>query len=702
MVQNQANWPIFRNGVVAALRESSGLIRRVLRDTGARVAQNQEGGAGPANPQLISKALRWMDLHHEQWVQAYPGYLLQAFSEVLEFDPYSQDDEVISGLGDIDLHTTFSIQSKSDLMHVHRTLEAAVENALERLDGLVSAARGYDYIRSNRNPLRPENYLHAMQKMLEASEGEEIVRVLILKSFAAALAPVLNRTYFLLTNQMSEAGIESVQKRATGFGAMTTGFGDVSYLQANAIDPAAERLLTREELLEGLGADAAHYMLKSKKLLQAGAQERADSDAVAPPAPPQSSARHMPPQQAPSPTSTTASMGDEVGEGKLSSLQDLLLAVVRDVAHLQPLKEIVAQLQPCLRRLVQNDPAFLRDAHHPARLFLSKVQAVAKQFPHVDSPGCQDFLRRVASISATGRLAQARSAEPFKLAYAQLQAGEMGTAAVTTVQASQAAARTHHSGQPAAAKPAPSPQAQALFDAVVTRAQALPFFAAADPWVQKFIAGPWAKVIVRAILRQEPQQGAGLDVQTLLAKDPKGYAALVPLLLTSVQKQYLQQAEPGLLHSIAEMHQKLHVGLLSVGVDRNQAESVIAKIKKLHQQALAAAAAAAPAGATAAAQSHGSTLPKLTHEHMADQQAPSSEALPAEGTGQLPDALQQMQVGQWYMIGETGQPLRTQLTWANPERGLMMFTSADGSNQTMTYRRLVQLYQQGHFTALNE
>lgn len=699
MVQNQANWQIFRNGVIAALRESSGLIRRVLRDTGARVAQNQEGGAGPANPQLISKALRWMDLQHEQWVQAYPGYLLQAFSEVLEFDPYSQDDEVISGLGDIDLHTSFSIQSKSDLMHVHRTLDAAVENALERLDGLVSAARGYDYIRSNRNSLRPENYLHAMQKMLEASEGEEIVRVLILKSFAVALAPALNRTYFLLSNQMSEAGIESVQKRATGFGAMTTGFGDVSYLQASAADPAAERLLTREELLEGLGADAPHYMLKGKKPRQAvQAQTLAEPGVAASPVPPQGGGPAAPPQQAPRPSPPATAPTDSSEQGRLNSLQDLLLSVVKDVAHLQPLKEIVAQLQPCLRRLVQNDPAFLRDSHHPARLFLSKIQAAAKQFPHVESPGCQDFLRRVASISATGRLAQARSAEPFKLAYAQLQAGEMGVAAVTTTQAPQATARAPSSSQPAAAKPAPSPQAQALFDAVVARAQALPFFAAADPWVQKFIAGPWAKVIVRAILRQEPQQAAGADVQTLLAKDPKGYAALVPLLLTSVQQQYLRQAEPGLLHSIAEMHQKLHVGLLSVGVDRSQAESVVAKIRKLHHQALAAAA---PAGASAAAQPDGSTLPKLTHEHTAPD-APAPEALPNEGTGQLPEALQNMRVGHWYMIGETGQPLRTQLTWANPERGLMMFTSADGSNQTMTYRRLVQLYQQGHFMALDE
>lgn len=696
MVQNQANWPIFRNGVVAALRESSGLIRRVLRDTGARVAQNQEGGAGPGNPQLISKALRWMDLQYEQWVQAYPGYLLQAFSELQEFDPYSQDDEIISGLGDIDLHTTFSIQSKSDLMHVHRTLEAAVENALERLDGLVSAARGYDYIRSNCNPLRPENYLHAMQKMLEASEGEEIVRVLILKSFAAALAPALNRTYFLLTNQMSEAGIESVQKRATGFGAMTTGFGDVSYLQASATAPAAERLLTREELLDGLGADAAHYMLKGKKPRQAAtAQDHAEPGAVASPAPSQEPARPAPPQQAPRPAQAAAPMG-EAEQGKLDSLQDLLLAVVKDVAHLQPLKEIMAQLQPCLRRLVQNDPAFLRDPHHPARLFLSKIQAGAQQYRHAESPGCQDFLRRVASISATGRLAQARSAEPFKLAYAQLQAGEMGTTAVTAAQTAQAGARAATPAPAAMAKPAPSPQAQALFDAVVARARALPFFAAADPWVQKFIAGPWAKVIVRAILREEPGQTAGADVQALLTKDPKGYAALVPLLLTSVQAQYLRQAEPGLLHSVAEMHQKLHLGLLSVGVERSQAESVIAKIKKLHHQALAAAA---PASGRPPDQPAGSALPKLTHEHMADAASPAAPQ--SEGASQLPEALQQMRVGQWYMIGETGQPLRTQLTWANPERGLMMFTSADGSNQTMTYRRLVQLYQQGHFAPLD-
>lgn len=682
MEQLEANWTTFKKGVIAALRESGSSVRRILKEAHARIAQNQDPTLGQIGPVLMQQSLHFLQKNQDEWERAYPAYLLNAFSEVVDFDPFQDDDDITSSLGGLGAGNDLSIQAKSDLLHLRNALEAAVSHSLNQLDGLVSAARGYSYIHPNRNPMRPENYLLAAQKMIYASQGEDAVKSLALKSFVAVLPTYLARTYMLVANQMSEAGVEAVQKRNTSFGALTTGFGNMSYLNSG-ISTNSEDLLTKQELLRTLGDQAHLYVLN--KPAQA-------------PQPEQTDALHLPEAdfaltQVGRPASKSAAPTPKP-EAEALDLQTLVIHLVKDTAHLPTLKKIVAQWMPALRALVQNDPAFLRSTAHPARAFLAEVRAKAKQFPTEQAPGCQDFLQRVQSISHTARLAQARSTEAFQWASEQL-------------------LNTPRPAAPATASaPAVGPEinADALLKKIVAQIKATPRYAAAHPRVRAFLSGPWAKVVAKSLLRHARDSGESFtDEDALIARDPKGYLRLVSLLLLSVQADSFRHPAPELLRSVKDMHEQLRVGLLSVGLSAEQVEPAVSKLKDLHRQAIQEATAevpqdggvqllyASPEGQAidigqpkgarpAAAPSARMAVPMLTE---APEESPSS---PKSKDASGPD-LPPMQVGAWFFLGENG--LRTQLTWASPDEGIFMFTSPDGFSQTMTRRRLLQLQENG-------
>ncbi|MDO4705295.1 MAG: DUF1631 family protein [Comamonadaceae bacterium] len=680
MEQLEANWTTFKKGVIAALRESGATVRRILKEAHARIAQNQDPTLGQIGPVLMQQSLYFLQKNQDEWERAYPAYLLNAFSEVVDFDPFQDDDDITSSLGGLGAGNDLSIQTKSDLLHLRNALESAVSHSLNQLDGLVSAARGYSYIHPNRNPMRPENYLLAAQKMIYASQGEDAVKSLALKSFVAVLPTYLARTYMLVANKMSEAGVEAVQKRNTSFGALTTGFGNMSYLNTG-INTNSEDLLTKEELLRTLG-DQAHLYVLNKP--------------AQPPQPEHMDALHLPEADfaltQPGRASKSAAPVPQP-EPEALDLQTLVIHLVKDTSHLPTLKKIVAQWMPALRALVQNDPAFLRSAAHPARAFLGEVRTKAKQFASEQAPGCQDFLQRVQTISHTARLAQARSTEAFQWASEQLL----------------------NTPRPSATASAPGTgteiNADALLKKVIDRISVAPLYTAAHPRVRAFLSGPWAKVIAKSLLRHARDSGESFaDEDALIARDPKGYLRLVNLLLLSVQAENFRHPAPELLRSVKDMHEQLRVGLLSVGLSAEQVEPAVSKLKDLHRQAIQEATAESPqdggvqilyaspegqaidigqpraAAAPAATPSARMAVPRLTEPPEESSGDPKSK----DASG--PD-LPPMQVGAWFFLGESG--LRTQLSWASPDEGIFMFTSPDGFSQTMTRRRLLQLQESG-------
>ncbi|THU02040.1 DUF1631 domain-containing protein [Lampropedia puyangensis] len=709
MHQPEEHWALFKKGVVSALYESNAVMRRVLRDMAARIAQASSPSLGSAAQQATAvQTLHFLEKSHDLWVKQYPAYLLEAFSEVVDFDLVAQDDDIISSLGSIDAVSNLSIQAKSELMHANRTMEAAVAPILESLDGLVSAARGYTYARRDRNPLRPENYLQAMQKMVYSTEGgNDASNIALVKQFGVAVTSSLSRTYSLVVTQLSEAGVEQVQKRNTAFGAMTTGYGNLSFMEKKQ-PTETERLLTKEEILSALGNQSSQYILAASGSNAGGSHV---SDQVAT----KSDTEHLS-------SSVKEASQTNAATGALT-YQALMLDVVKAVAPLQPIKEQVALLQPALRKLVQTDPAFLRDADHPARLFLTEIQKRSRALNVGDEGALLAFATALRSAIADGHLTKASSVKRFQAAFISLQTGggdQYQEVIDSTLQWN----------------------TDAVLEQVIAGIRAHELYSTAHARVQAFATGPWAKVITKSLLRYLKASAAPvqLSFSELIRVDPQGYFSLVPVLLGSVQAGQFRTANPESLRAIKNMYDELRSGLLSVGLEHEKVDAAVSKLKELHRQALQEASAeqaqtggvqllyASPNGAainigatpekaltdTGDGKPQGAAgmqLPLLTrvtmgvepqHGLIGTQAAELPEASqrpkarPGADEAELPD----LRMGCWLLLGG-GDVAPTQLTWVSPDQSIFMFTAPDGSSQTMTRRRLLGMYAQGDVRVLD-
>lgn len=725
MSQAQVQWAFFQKGVLAALYESSGMIRRVLNDMGKR-APMLSGAAALTGQVNKQEYLRLFDAHRSAWERQYPAYLLDAFAEVVGLDLVLHQEDIVSRFGSIETAFDLSLPAKSELLHIHKNLEAAVSPIIDSLDALMSAARGGSYSRRHRNPLRPENYLQAMQKMVFASlPGKEPISTVVLKQFAALAAPYLVRTYSLVITALSEAGVAPVPKRSMSLARMSTGHMNLSYAEGKE-QGECERYLARSELLEALGQHAVRYILAEQ-----GGGGR--GDAVTTKLAGAATVKVSEPQ-----ASNTQPV--RLAKSHLSDYQMLLLGIVKSVNHLQPIKAQLALLQPSLRKLIQTDPAFLRDANHPARVFLAHIQAAAQPIRSIQDPAFAALDESLRVAIAAGRLTKVDASQDFAVACQLVQRTSIAWAIAPP-------------RLPAETAKAIKPDADALLLEVVGVIQSHALFAAAHDRVQRFTTGPWAKVITKALLHHAKLADvtASADFSQLIAQDPQQYLAVASLLLASVQAQELRRDEAHALRRIPQMYERIREGLVSVGLDEERVEAALVKLKELHRQAVhdasgehappldpssQVAAVVKGSAATASEPKHkapssamaGSSrrlhVPRLTVLLEADdaldsprQEAWQCMAEPDSGIArdsQSPEiavsvtridrsgaksakVLPYIELGQWIVLEDVqrAQLQHSQLSWVSPDQSFFMFTAGDGSQQTMTRRRLTAMYQQG-------
>lgn len=667
------------------------MVRNVLGEMGMKAPQF---GAGLALSSQVDglEFLHWFELHQAQWERQYPAYLLDAFTEEPGFDVVSQSMDIVSSFGSVESVVGLSLAAKSELLHIRRNLELAVGPVLDSLDGLVSAARGCSFARRDRNPLRPENYVLAMQKMVFASsQGKEPMAIMVLKQFGAVIAPQLARTYALVVTALGDAGVEPAPKRSVALSRMTAGKMGLSYIESEA-PSGTERYVTKDTLLQGLGKSADHFVLEQ-------ATGSLGLDLLNAPAADVSSVQGL----------SAAEAGAKPAYMAKPGRPDFQVqAVINKLVHLPPIKVQMTLLQPSLRHLIQTDPEFLRDAQHPARIFLRLVQDAGEQMPSVKDPGFAVLDQALRSAVVAGDLAKVPVAKDFKRACDVLRLGTMEPRTPQRI-SSQATTQAMERKR----KPRLKLDANAVLLKVTARAEAHALFATAPLRVQRFAKGPWAKVVTQTLIDSLKVQAltAQTDIDALIEQDPKQYMALLPLLFASVQAKQLSYFEADTLRRIKEMHERICDGLLSVGLPQDKVAAVVDKLKEMHRQALNDASAEqtqwlsvqmpfiAPANASVDARD-GTEVPKAARQTQAVGGGSLHMALPrltrVSEEAVQPQTLPHIEVGQWLAWEvQSAQRLRTQLSWVSPDQTFFMFTAVDGSHQTMTRRRLTALYTQG-------
>lgn len=203
--------------------------------------------------------------------------------------------------------------------------------------------------------------------------------------------------------------------------------------------------------------------------------------------------------------------------------------------------------------------------------------------------------------------------------------------------------------------------------------------------VREFVMGPWSEVIAQA----QAHAGGG----TGGANDPDGYFALVKPLFWSSQPALGKADVQRLLVTMPSLLSRLRSGLQSIGYPAEQASAFFRTLEELHGTAVGGAGGSF---ATRREPRHPEPLPHgaLPAPMQATAVAFDENAFPASARVSAAAASLVLVPGVRLAAWQGGRWEQWELIWASPKGRLLLFTTEDGSSESMSragcIRRIVE------------
>lgn len=706
---------VFRACVVSAVRDSEALMAALVAGASAALAAQESSERDIHKRSLIGDALRLLRQHESTLIQAYP----MAFLEICAEGPSAANSRPgqSSGMdiGELALMDDSDVLAQVELSRAQQLVAHATEATLAELDALVSSAQGLHSVQPESNPLRPENYIRALQQVVGDTGVSGEVRQLWMSQMRELLGAQLVQAYQRAAQSLREHGVEPVGyavagaagsrgfmsggadlgSRPMGVGYPPSGYGvPVAYGSGygagwggpsgsmELAPEAQEALLTvgiLRQMLAGGGdpfafdapagtyvpAEAAEAMQDIAQLERivgrlAGAAQTSGQLPV--PAPGWNGASAS--------AAVSAAAPARAAQGVVSRMME---NIAQDSRLLPPVQRAVQRLEPALKELVVHDTGFFSDEQHPARRLLDELTARSLVFTTEDGPAFSRFMRLVNE--AVGHLAsqEIKDAEPFAQVLRALQKAWM------------AQDRMQRERQQALHR-------ERIAQKIATDFRRLPDADKVSPELMAFITGPWVDVVIQAQSSQPQDEGG----------DPGGYLAVVPLLICCAQPDQLRSDPVRLGQALADMLPVVVRGLESIGHSPEGIAQVMLRLQQIQQQAQDFAAAGVQEDSPTFA-----PVSEVPSDEAPDPQADAQEfMLPAAddaaadtAAAQCPPVAPQpeLRIGQWVEIVSNQKAVRTQLTWCSPHHTLFLFTAADASTQSMTRRMIDKLIAEGSF-----
>ena len=717
-------------------------MEALLKDTQGALSADEAAQRNVQERQRLADALRLLREQEAVLVKAYPMALLEIFADGPEAARKGTDSGMLS-FGELSIMDDADMQVQMEFSRAQQSAMHATDAALSELNTLVSAAQGLPRVQPERNPLRPESYIRALQRVVSEVGVPSDMRQIWMQYLRDRIGPLLSDEYKSASQALRAQGVQPVGYAVLGtpssggrhsqYGggyAHSTGYGDPhsGYSRSGAAtgwgsgfaSPEAEEAMLTVGLLRqmlaaepidsrmGLGA-STHGGLVSGYFNPQGAAaaeamedmaqlERLVGRLVQAPATHSQTAPLMAGWRGQAPAGAMpgvvyAAVPQSMEASGATMAEEVVSRMVEHIVQdgrLKPsVQRAVRNLEPALLQLVRYDARFFEDDAHPARRLLDEVTERSCAFASESDPGFSRFMRVVneAVVHLSGL--DIRDATPFAAVLTALEAA-WSTQAQKAQQA-QAARDAQAQAELQAQKL--SERRTRLAEQVAQNIRKLRDIGQVPPDVMDFTTGPWAEVIAHAQLNQGEAQG----------DDPGGYLALVPELFWSVQPA-LVGTDTQRLHAVLPgLQATLQHGLLSVGRSQMQIDAFLLRLESVHDEVVAAALAAAnhsePALAGLEADVPDSLSPVDTHAVMlaeASAPAPAEAAAPAAEVDPYPE----FRVGAWVELASKRGPVRTQLTWASPHKTLFLFTAQDNSTQSMTRRVRDKLLAEGSLRVL--
>ena len=619
------------------------------------------------------------------------------------------------------------VQEAVECARLQQVIKLASEAGLVGFSARLSTAQGFDRVRGDKNPWRPEIISQVLFTLLQTAPVTSHTRASWLGNGAHLLGEQLHLFYVSLDQMLAEHGVLPAP-----YGVLATAQFRATKPAVPAAEPAAEPPVAASVLgLSGreaqllatgrLGKSVHNKLLTLDRLhrLLAGDYDASFKWQTGLPgenfeAPVNNDFAHTVPnaldmlieleEKGIAPISLTnetpptplplAQMRAHLKTDAKTLGQSLAIEVIglmikqlaQDDRLLMPVRQVIVNAEPAFLRLAVSDPRFFSDKSHPARRLLDVITSASLAYASEDTAGFGGFMLTVQQTAALLTEEHASDAQHFAVllrGFEEAQARQNQQ----YLEAQRRAVQTLLQAE----------QRNLLAGKIASEIRRRPDFVEGNRIITSFLTGPWSQVIAWERLLTEYDE-AGF---------PKAlYSRTLDDLLWSLDLAKVLDHQKRLLKIIPHMLDSLREGLLSIAYPLEQSRLFFDELMMIHRAGLRvvpprSAMAGKPRGELAdmfnsadALESSRPWLAPAEAQHTGfidepdDQAASDSPAVLKQQPATEGPALQ---LGDWVELLVDLQWLRAQLSWISPHNTLFMFTSDGGRKHSMTARVLSHL-----------
>ena len=519
---------------------------------------------------------------------------------------------------DLELMGDYQVQDKVDNARVLQTVAMESESGLAAFSARLSTVLGYEQVRVDKNPLRPEVFSRALLRSVQNIPVDNAIRSLWFAHGSILMGQLVQGLYRSLNEMLIERGVAPaayrvITKRAVsnaGQGGSASGgsggFGDLASSAFAPIDGLPEELPTiefpqkeaiRKEMPTPALSRTQQTVNRLRRLLVGETNVSRGKSTKPAEAEPMThrefghtlpAAMSMLDELAQHGTTTPAALSSVSGatSSPIAQLRaqlklqaktlgqsvsiDVVGLMIEKLAHdprlLEPVRRIIANTEPAFLRLAVADPRFFSDKSHPARNLLEAITSESLAFSSISSPGFAEFLQDLQAVANRLTDKGAADTQHFVSLLVEFQ---------KKVAARHVGAQENHSRTAKGLRE--TEQRNELAEKIAIEITARSDFAFVSPIISEFLMGPWSQVLAKERLAVDADKtGANKAIFSLTLGE----------LLWSLDAKKTAPYPKRLAKLIPTILDRLQGGLLSIGSPLHQSKVFFSLLLSTYQSAL--------------------------------------------------------------------------------------------------------------------
>ena len=200
---------LIRDLLAQAARGGSALLLRVLGLARQSMRDDAQRMKGMLERDHLELAVKLLDLHGPQLCERYPRALEEAFHR--HHAPEARLGVLSSQglrLDQLELMDESQVQERVEMARALQHVLLVADASLTEFNTFVCALRGLERVAAERNPLRPDAYVAALQVLMSEMSVPTLVRTAWMQHVSGPLGMALSAAYLEWSAQLQRQGVQ--------------------------------------------------------------------------------------------------------------------------------------------------------------------------------------------------------------------------------------------------------------------------------------------------------------------------------------------------------------------------------------------------------------------------------------------------------------------------------------------------------------